>query len=336
MAETQHQSNPESFDLSRFPTPVADALSGMLTTFAETLNEIATEGNVTADLRKRHLLADSVVRAYDAIVRGSMILSVPRELIETVNVSNRIVSFILDGNTHFATGILVGDCYVLTAAHLFFEDDGSLIDPDRASQITVEVHTTYLGNIITEGPRRTAKLYSPRTFDWLVDPTVKTEQSKDRKGQESKQVATRDVRKLDFAIVRLDHSLDEDIGFGLRRHWVEIPTAATAEILSTNLGVRVFQFLDRKELLTSSGYVRDVTMNGYRVLHTASTADSASGAFIGNDEFKLVAIHLGGSASGELPKSNRGLPIRRVAEEIDRVRDNGTTVRSELEKPCPG
>jgi hypothetical protein len=80
--------------------------------------------------------------------------------------------------------------------------------------------------------------------------------------------------------------------------------------------------------------VRDVTQDGYRVLHTASTADSASGAALMDDDFHLLAMHLSGSASGEWPRSNRGLPIGRVAEVIDQPMANGSTVRALLAS-CP-
>ncbi len=322
--------NKALFDSTGIYKPVADALATFVNALATNLVD-STKQTDSEGRKKAFLRADALLKICDAIGGGGIIAPVPTTLVETAKISNRIVSFILDG-THFGTGILVGKYHVLTAAHLFFDEDGQLIDPRRAAGITVEAHTTYLGNILMEGPRRPAKLANAATLDgWLVDPKINTEEATDVYGQRQvRYVATREVADLDFAIVKLGSSFEEDIGFGVPRGYVEIPTADEAEVLSTNLGVRVFQFLDRKDLLTSSGHVHDITARGYRVRHTASTADSASGAFIGNDEFKFVAMHLGGSASGELPRFNRALPIRRIAEEIDRVRPDGTTVRAAL------
>jgi hypothetical protein len=251
------------------------------------------------------------------------IVTVQRHLAETVRVSNRVVSFVLDGNLHIGTGMLVGPCHVLTAAHLFFGRHGALIDAGRLNRITVEVHKTCLGQIIIEGdPPQPAKLYSPETDDWLIEPGIKNG------------VAQRDVDYLDFVIVRIADDFGNDSVGTEKRGWFEIPTAHSAEILAKELPVQVFMYLNRKNLLTASGFVRDVTQDGYRVLHTASTKDSASGAPLLDDDFKLVAMHLGGSASGELPRSNRGLPIRRVAEVIDKPRCDGSTVRALLGS-CP-
>lgn len=287
------------------------ALSGA---FSSRLTEMATRGELALGLQTRFLLLNALHEIFD-IIFGSSIVRVPRQLIGTVKASNRTVSFILDGRVHYGTGILVSPCHVLTAAHLFLDETGRVIDSTRAGRTTVEAQTTYFGNIIMEGPRRGSELAT----DWLLDPKL------DGVGK-----ATRDVKALDFAIVTLKERLGNDpVGNGITRDWVTVPTAGEAQLLSPNLALRIFQFLDREALFTSSGSVRKVNPDGMRVLHTASTLDSSSGSAIFDDEFNLVALHLGGAASGELPKSNRGLPVRRIAESIDEVRD-GTTVRAQL------
>lgn len=262
--------------------------------------------------------AETVIEVLSTIGQSGPIVPVPQHLIELTKIANRVVSFVLDGSVHFGTGMLVGPSCVLTAAHLFFDKHGKVIDPERLCRITIEAHTTQVGHSIVPGEVRKASLCRSTCDSWSVDPIVEGG------------VAQRDVDDYDFAIVRLDTALGNDpIGNG-KRDWFKIPTVDEAEVLVTDLGVRLFQYLDRKELLTSSGYVRGVVDRGFRVLHTASTASSASGAAIVSDHDVLVAMHVSGSASNEYPKSNRGLPIRRVAEIIDAPGSSGDTIRKRL------
>jgi hypothetical protein len=254
---------------------------------------------------------------------GSPITSVSQELLNTIRTSNRIVSFVLDGDTHFGTGFLVGPSAVLTAAHLFFDETGELIDRDP-QRITAEVHNTgALDYVITGGDRTVVKLCHPCSKDWIIYPQV------------IETFHRGDVSTLDFAIVRLAAAIGDDNLGNEKRGWFEIPTAHTAEVLAPETMIRVFEFLDRNELLTSSGFIRGVEKHATRFLHTASTEDSASGAPIVDDEFNLLGIHLGGPNTGEWPRSNRGLPIRRVAEIIDAPHYGGSTIRAQLKDLCP-
>jgi len=263
-------------------------------------------------LQLRLLLGEALNGILDVIF-GSKIVPVPKHLNDLVDVSNRIVSF-LDGGVHFGTGILVGPAHVLTAAHLFFDTTSGKVNRPL-DHIEAEVHTTLLGSSIIEGDPVRSPLKQP---EWLIDPELDGDQAK------------REVNNLDFAIVQLRDALgDSPVGIGKPRGFIEIPTADTAPILAPGTMLSTFQFLDRKSLLTSSGFVRDVTDDRMRFLHTASTADGGSGAAILNDDLELMGLHLAGAASGEFPKSNRGLPIRRVAEKIDEVID-GKTIRSKI------
>jgi hypothetical protein len=261
----------------------------------------------------------------DILVGGSPITTVATQFLQMIKVSNEIVSFVLDDNTHFGTGMLVGPAAVLTAAHLFFEDDGALIDRRRLSRITAEAHTTLIGDhVIIEGQRSTSYLCNPCSNDWLIDPQI-----------DDDDYALRDVDGLDFAIVRLDKLLGNETVGKEKRGWFVIPTVASAPVLAPYTMIRVFEFLDRTDLLTSSGFIRSIEQCGLRVLHTASTADSASGAPMLDDEFQLLAMHLAGAESGKWPRSNRGLPIRRVAEIIDCPLPDGLTIRAKLKDLCP-
>ncbi|HYI11149.1 MAG TPA: trypsin-like peptidase domain-containing protein [Thermoanaerobaculia bacterium] len=292
---------------------------GIARAFAAELSR-ASSDSPTASLDTRYVAAQAVVRALDSItVGGSPIVPFPRYLIETVRISNQIVSFVLDGLTHFGTGVLVGPSSVLTAAHLFFDAGGQLIDRGRLSRITVEAHTTLLGDFIMQGKRRTVRLSGIDSNQWLIDPKMEND------------LAQRDVDLLDFAIVRLDEPLGYDPVGPEHRGWFVIPSAPQCRVLTSNLGIRVFQFLDREELLTSAGIIHNVVENGYRALHTASTASSASGAALADAQGSLVAIHIAGAATGERPKLNRALPIRRVAEIIDWQPERGVTIRSLLD-----
>jgi hypothetical protein len=270
----------------------------------------------TLDSLERFKFLESANRRLDDIT-PSVTVPVSRHLIETVRISNRIASFVLDGARHFGTGILVGPAHVLTAAHLFFDERGRP-NYDRLNRVKVEGRTTFFSDIMKAGPPWTANLSSSTPDQCFVEPKIVSG------------AANRELDRLDFAILTLDERVGEASVGAERRRWVDIPAARSAQVLSADLVIRAFQFLDRKELLASSGCVREITVDGMRVLHTASTADSASGAAIVDDEFNLVALHLAGPASGEYPKANHALPIARVAEIIDQVRTDGTTARSEL------
>ena len=298
-------------------TNSCNPLSDFATIFGAQLRDSLADDDFSGKPAKRFALADKFLTFLSDIGKGP-IFPVPRQIADLVRVSNRIVSLVLDGTIHIGNGILVGPSQVLTAAHLFFEQDGNIIEPRRPSRITVEAQTIYLGSMVMQGPPRSVRLASPDSGGWAIEPEVVNGK------------AMREVRLLDFAIIKLAEDLGHETVGQDNRGWIQIPTERNAPVLSKDLPIRVLQFLDRGPLLTSSGVVREVLPDGSRMLHSASTEDSASGAAIEDDEFALIGMHLGGSASGEQPRSNRGLPIRRVAAVIDTVRSDGTTIRSKL------
>jgi hypothetical protein len=286
--------------------------------FREELDKLDRKDYVEPNLKTTFASINKIVK-FSSAGGSSPIVEAPKHLLDLVNATNRIVSFILDDKTHFGTGILVGRRYVLTASHLFFErKTRRLIDSSRLKRITAEVQTTLMDTALMPGEPNSSPLYEPDTDQWLVDPPIKDG------------VAQRELFNLDFAIVRLVKALgDDDVG-SVTRSWFKIPTADGAELLTANLGFRILEFLDRGPLLTSSGFVQKVNPNGMRVQHTASTAGSASGAPLISDKGNLLGIHVSGCPSNELPKFNRAIPIRRIAEIIDEPDDNGKTIRDRL------
>ncbi|MGA8806530.1 MAG: serine protease [Thermoanaerobaculia bacterium] len=295
-------------------------LKDLAASIHDRLREFDGAGYAGLDAKARFEVVEEVVTFRSASGGSSPIVPVPKHLTDLVNATNQIVSFILDDTTHFATGILVGPGYVLTASHVFFEKTTrKLIDSTRLPRITAEVQTTKIGSILMPDEPVSSRLYQPDTNDWLVDPPIKDG------------VAQRELFNLDFAIVKLEDPLGNDMVGSVKRSWFKIPTADAAEILTADLGFRILQFLDRGPLLTSAGFVHKVNPNGMRVLHTASTAESASGAPLISDESNLLGIHLSGCPSNELPRFNRAIPIRRIAEMIDKPDANGDTIRDRLE-----
>lgn len=236
-----------------------------------------------------------------AINPGATITSVPKQLRQLIRTSNRICRFVLDGErTNFGTGFLVGPRCVLTAAHLFFDEDGTLLDEHRAKRVRVEFQTMYVGSIVSPGAITRVRLHEC----WAVDPKL------DASGRR----ATRsDVGRLDYAVVRLaSDSGDDSVGLAERRGWFEIPEANGCPVLNPTLQVRILQYAATDELQTSSGFVAGVTEQRRRVLYTASTLNASSGSAVLNERLCLAAMHLGGPqdpATG----LNEGVPLRRIA-----------------------
>lgn len=236
---------------------------------------------------------------------SSKILPVSVELQNAIHVANRVVRFILDGSTQYATGILVGPSQVLTAAHLFFTSTGEIIDPGRIECTTVGVGARF-GNL------------SGSPDECFIDPPV------------LKGVAQREVRANDFSIVKLDTSFGTDtVGDGETRGWFAIPSAAKAPALSEEMPVRVFQYV-KDELRIATGFLRTVAADGRRVPHTASTVSGASGAPLCTDDGTLVAMHVSGARSGVVPLSNYAIPLATIARAIETPDLTGVTARDRL------
>ena len=73
---------------------------------------------------------------YDRLDEG-VVTPVTGDLFSLARASNRICRFTLNGR-HLGTGFLIDADEVMTASHLFFNADGSLIDPARAADVMIE------------------------------------------------------------------------------------------------------------------------------------------------------------------------------------------------------
>lgn len=260
------------------------------------------------------LLLDALWKFFDDI-GGSTISELPAILRDELRIANRMCRFVLaDGVTVIGTGFLVGPSHVMTAAHVFFEPDGAgtgrLIDPHRPTDISVEFLTIYAGtSLVSVGPPTAFSL----DRDWAVDPVI------------SGSATDREVEDLDFAIVKLQKPVGNDtVGGGGTRQWFQIPPSASVPTVAANSMVRVFQYLDRGSLRTSSGVVKGVNDARTRVLYSASTRDAASGSAVVNDQLQLIGVHVSG-ADEKNPFANQGLPLLRIAKYLD-AKDIRTSV----------
>jgi hypothetical protein len=241
---------------------------------------------------------------------ATQIVEVPANINDLARAANHMCRILLDGRL-LGTGFLVGSDRVMTAGHLFFNEDGSLIDPNRAAHVTVQFDRIDIddGRVTRNGTAQ-----SPLAEKWLVNPTVVNGK------------ATREVIDLDYVIVRLARDLaGEQVGVVPRGH-VEVPFSPDdVPLVREGVPVRILQHIDGGALRSSIGVVQSISTNGMRVGYTASTLDSASGSAVFDEEFRLLAIHVAGFDEN-FPRQNQGLPIRRVIEDL---------LESELEADVP-
>jgi len=280
-------------------------------------------GRVTPGWEK-FLFIEWVARILD-VIQGSDIIPIPEYLEDLVVATNRVCRFSV-GSSSFGTGLLVGPSHVLTAAHLFFDDDGKLTDPARIERATADFVTTYAGNVVVNGELRSVRLKPIPLFS--ADPIIKLESGIGTAASFWR--AIRDVDHLDYAIIRLDDSdgdvADDLVGEQARRGAYQIPAIADCSICNPGLQVQALQFIDGGALRTAAGAITQSAQGGSRAHHTASTVDGSSGSPIFDVRLRLAAVHLGGSTNPAV-RENESLPLRRVAENL--------SIREELKWPKP-
>jgi hypothetical protein len=216
------------------------------------------------------------------ILFGSSLTAVDDVLQQMARAARHTCRFVLDdAATNFASGVLVGSDLVLTAAHAFFDAGGEPILARAQERVVVEVG----GEAVRLHER------------WLITPEV------DGRGY-----AVRDVDRLDYALVRLERAVADD--------WCTIPAAASIPVLVPGLMLHVVQCVDREAPRISSGSVTGVSDDRMRVRYTASALPAASGSPVFDDAFRLIALHIE-RGDGSVPSHNLGLPIRRVAMDLE-------------------
>lgn len=237
---------------------------------------------------------------------GAIIVDALEDMRRQARAVNHMCRFVLGGRL-LGTGFLFEEPdLVMTAAHLFFNADGSLINPVRAANIEVEFDVIKVdnGTIAVDGVKRT-KLRLP---DWAVNPQIGVDGA-----------ANREVNRLDYALIRLEEPVgNEEVG-SATRGWFVMPAAGEV-LLRENTPVRVLQHLDNAPLRSSIGVVRSFSADRLRVGYTASTLDGASGAAVLDAELRLVALHVAGEDEDFL-RQNQGVPIRRIQSDINDRRD---------------
>jgi hypothetical protein len=235
------------------------------------------------------------------IVEPTTITGVLLDIERHARASNHMCRILLDGSP-LATGFLFEELdLVMTAAHVLFNPDGTLIDAARPRNLTVEFERIEIDNgTVTVDGVTSVSLHD----DWAVNPTLANGR------------ADREVDRLDYALLRLARAVgDEKVGKEARGVFT-LPEAGEV-LLSEGLPIRVFQHIDDDGLRSSIGVVKSFSPDRFRVGYSASTLDRASGGAVLDAEFNLVALHVAGSDEN-FPRQNQGLPIRRIARDIER------------------
>ncbi len=238
-------------------------------------------------------------------IDGSRIIELPEKINGLAEAARRMCRFTLpepvsERSQTVATGFLIGPDLVMTAAHLFFRPDGSLISANRAANLRVEFEPLSLD-------AAEAKVQCNLAVNWAEDPQIVADKS------------SRDVDRLDYAIVRLERAVGEEKSGEIERgHFQLPPDPSSLTLLREGVFIRILQHggNDSGILSTSFGIIKTVVRNRLRVGYTASTADASSGSAVLDQDLNLVALHVDGRDE-HFPGQNQGIPLRWILKAME-------------------
>ena len=116
-------------------------------------------------------------------------------------------------------------------------------------------------------------------------------------------------KELDFAVLRLDSPVGDELIDGKPRGWFKINDARRP---SKNDAVLIVQYPLDRPLSMSMGAVVDDDRDGlaFRIHYAASTHEGSSGSPVFSSELELVALHHAGDPDADRPAEfNQGIPI---------------------------
>jgi hypothetical protein len=215
------------------------------------------------------------------------------------------IEFQVGANMGGGTGFLVGSDLVLTNYHVIEKQQKAVLMP---GDITCRFDFG-LGIGGTQTPVKLA-------VDWLVDFGVYSAHDP------GDQNGLPEPEALDYALLRLERSLNEDsVGSG-KRGFIQLK----ADITLPKPGVIIFigQHPKLEPLKLAVGAVLMVNANGTRVRYDANTEPGSSGSPCLDVGLNVVALHHGGDPDHPdlIGKFNQGIPVPRI---LARMKTRGVT-----------
>jgi len=202
-----------------------------------------------------------------------------------------------------ATGFLIGPDLVLTNDH---NVNILKVDRDFAN------HVRFTFDYHEESPELPgAGVSYSLAADWLIDsspPSPADEQPEPKTSEASR-------HELDYAVVRLDGAPAADIVDGRQRGVIELPSEPYVFTQGEPLIIVQHTFEEPLRTTLDRHGILSVNEGNTRVTYRTSTRDGASGSPCFNRDWRLVALHHGGSLGGWPPYSE-GIPIHTIRKHL--------------------